>query len=352
VRVVQIVPNLPPPFEGVGTYAEALAQALAKRFGIETRFVVGDPAWSGGANGANGAQPVQGRTATDLLAALAGPADAVLLHYANYGYQRRGCPVWLARAMQRWRGQRAGRRLVTVFHEVYATGPPWRSSFWTFPLQRRIAAATAQASDALVTSLELYVRRLGAAASPEKTSVLPVFSTVGEPANPPPLETRNRQLVLFGGRGARSRAYRELGPVLAAACQALGLDEIVDVGPPLETSPAEVGGIPVRRLGLLTKEEVAALLLGSLAGFVAYPSFFLPKSTIYAAYCAHGVLPVCSWPRPVQDGEVSAGRHYWHPGGGGNPESIAAAARDWYTGHTLARQAEQFRRLLAGTREA
>jgi hypothetical protein len=330
----------------VGTYAAALASTLAERFGVETRFVVGDPAWNGGTG--NGARPVAARTAADLLAGLEGE-ETVLLHYVNYGYQRRGCPVWLAQAVRRWRRGGPERRLVTVFHEVYATGPPWRSSFWTLPLQQRIAAATARASDALVTSLDLYVRRLGAAASPEKTAVLPVFSTVGEPESPPPLAVRARRMVLFGGRGARSRAYGELRPALAAACRALEIEEIADVGPPLEDAPAVVEGVPVRRLGVLPPAEVGSLLLGSLAGFVAYPTFFLPKSTIFAAYCAHGLLPVCSWPQPIRDGEVAAGRHYW--AGSGDPQAIAAAARAWYAGHGLARQAETFRCLLAGPGE-
>lgn len=78
------------------------------------------------------------------------------------------------------------------------------------------------------------------------------------------------------------------------------------------------------------------LLLGSAAGFLAYPPPFLPKSTIFASYCAHGMLPVCAW---------HGGRLYWT--GEGDPQEIASSAREWYSGHTLARQAERFRDLLA-----
>jgi hypothetical protein len=332
VRIVQIVPALPPPAEGVGSYALALAAAL-ETAGVGSRFFATSPF-------------PPSRRAAALVGELA-EAEVVLLHYANYSYQPRGCPVWLARAVRRWRRRGEGRRLVTVFHEVYATGPPWRSSFWTWPLQRRLAAAVARTSDAVVTSLDLYVRRIGPAAAPAKTSVTPVFSTVGEPRQPPALESRARRMVLFGGRGARARAYGELRPDLAAACRALRIEEIVDVGPPVETTAETVDGTPVRRLGVLPAPEVGALLLDSLAGFVAYPAFFLPKSTIFAAYCAHGVLPVCSWPRAVPDGVVSVGRHYWRPGAGGDPQEIATVARAWYESHSLPVQTEIFRRLLA-----
>ncbi len=74
------------------------------------------------------------------------------------------------------------------------------------------------------------------------------------------------------------------------------------MGPPLEGTEETVGGIPVRRHGVLPAAEVSRLLLGSLAGFVAYPAYFLPKSTIFAAYCAHGVLPVQAWRRRSLDG--------------------------------------------------
>ncbi|MFL6233508.1 MAG: glycosyltransferase family 1 protein [Thermoanaerobaculia bacterium] len=323
MRVLQIVPRLPPPAEGVGSYALCLERALAGH-GISTRFLTAEP-------------PEDTGLARRLEEA---EEDALLLHYANYGYQRRGCPFWLPGALRRWR--RGRRRLVTVFHEVYATGPPWRSSFWTRPFQRRIAAAVARESDALVTSLDLYVQRIGPEAAPEKTSVTPVFSTVGEPREVPPLSARTRRMVLFGGRGARSRAYGELRRDLAAACRALAVEEIADVGPPLERADESVDGVPVRRYGVLPAAEVGRLLLGSLAGFVAYPAFFLPKSTIFAAYCAHGVLPVQAWRRRSLKGGTAP---RWM--GSGDLQAAATAAHAWYGGHSLERQAERFRELLA-----
>jgi len=317
VRVLQIVPRLPPPEEGVGSYALCLEQALAVH-GISTHFLT----------------PEEGGLARRMEEA---EADAVLLHYANYGYQRRGCPFWLPGALRRSRA----RRRVTVFHEVYATGPPWRSSFWTQPFQRRIAAAVARTSDALITSLDLYVRRIGPAASPEKTWVTPVFSTVGEPREVPPLSSRARRMVIFGGRGARGRAYGEMRRDLADACRALAVEEIVDVGPPLEQPVESVDGVPVRQRDILPAAEVGALLCDSLAGFVAYPELFLPKSTIFAAYCAHGVLPVQAWRRRSPAGGAAP---VWS---GGDPQEAASAALAWYGGHSLERQVERFRELLA-----
>lgn len=332
MRLIQIVPRLPPPVEGVGSYAEALAEALRERFGIATRFVVGFPAE---------------RTPESLFATLeAAEAEEnvpVLLHYASYGYQTRGCPAWLVRGLERWRQREPRRRLVTMFHEVWATGPPWRSSFWLAPVQRRLAASLARLSGGAATSLALYGRMVRPWTSRD-VRVLPVFSTVGEPAAVPSIAGRSPRLVVFGGAGVRSRAWGRELPDLAAACAALEIKEILDVGPPTST-PARVGAVPVRRLGVLSATEVSALLLASRAGFLAYPPDFLPKSTIFAAYCAHGLLPVCAWRGPILGVEPLP--PFWPSRGEEDPEETARRARGWYAEHSLDRQAEVFRELLA-----
>lgn len=353
MSLVQIVPHLPPPPEGLGGHAQALGAALRERCHIDSRFVVCDPRWEG--DSAGGVLRLPARTRSALAACLeeAG-AEALLLHYANYGYQRRGCPVWLVDGVRQWRARGGGRRLVTIFHEVYATGPPWRSSFWLSPLQRRLAAELAVRSDALTTSLALYAQALRRWVAAERIAVLPVASTVGEPGAVPPLTARRRRLVVFGSAGVRGRAYGPAAPELVAACRALGIDEILDVGPAgAMAPPAAVAGVPVRVIGTLPAGEVSALLLEALGGFLAYPPAFLAKSTIFAAYCAHGALPVCTCPPAPADDGLRAGRHYWRPGqsetacGPADPQAIADAARSWYREHALNRQAEVFCELLA-----
>lgn len=333
--LIQIVPRLPPTVEGVGSYAEALAGALRQRCGIATRFVAMAPAE---------------RTPEALTAALEaetlGSEDnvQVLLHYASYGYQVRGCPAWLIRGLARWKQRGGGRRLVTMFHEVWATGPPWRSSFWLSPVQRRLAASLARLSGGIATSLALYGQMIRPWTGGREVRVLPVFSTVGEPAAAAPLAGRAPRLIVFGGAGVRSRAWGRELPDLAAACAALEIEEILDVGP-AAPAPARIGPVPVRRLGVLPAAEVGALLSASRAGFLAYPPDFLPKSTIFAAYCAHGVLPVCAWRGRTLSQEPLP--PFWQPGAGADPVETAGRARAWYAEHSLDRQAEVFKGLLA-----
>src|SRR5437879_828476 len=146
MEILQIVPRLPPTISGVGDYSFLLAQELRRAHDIETRFIVSDPSWEDSTERAeNGNRKVeseldgfpvyrlQRRSADQLLFVLsaAGMAPTVLLHYVGYGYEKRGCPFWLVNGLEAWRKAQSSRRLVTMFHELFASGPPWRSSFWT-----------------------------------------------------------------------------------------------------------------------------------------------------------------------------------------------------------------------------
>lgn len=366
--LLQIVPHLPPAIEGVGSYAAALGQALAG-YGMSSRFLVGDrdgpgtgqlrrgeglAAAVGLAGSANLERAVIGERSAPALAAqlAASSAGIVLVHYVNYGYERRGCPSWLVGGLVRWRAAAPGRRLMTCFHEVYAGGPPWRSSFWVAPVQRRLAARLLRASDGAATSLALYGRMLARWRPCRQVMVMPVFSTVGEPKVVPPLaERRPRAMLVFGGAGNRRRAYGELRESLIAACRGLSIAKIVDVGPRLAAEqPARLDGLPVRTLGALPEAEVSAVLLRSYAGFLGYPAALLAKSTVYAAYCAHGLVPVCAWPRRRR-GQAAAPAPCWEPGREpalADPADLAARARAWYGDHDLAHQAVRFHALLAG----
>ncbi|HRC87943.1 MAG TPA: glycosyltransferase family 1 protein, partial [Thermoanaerobaculia bacterium] len=133
------------------------------------------------------------------------------------------------------------------------------------------------------------------------------------------------------------------GKELQAVCEALEIEEIVEIGPPLPALPAT----PLRSLGELPAREVSAELQAARVGLLAYPPDYLGKSTIFAAYAAHGLLPVClgrqggGEPRPP----------FWLPGDSSAPgalQSLADAARSWYSSHTLPRQARELATLLSG----
>ena len=178
---------------------------------------------------------------------------------------------------------------------------------------------------------------------------LPVFSSIGEPAATPPLSGRQRYMVVFGTRGRRIEVYKRSAADLNRVCERLGITQVVDVGRAVEVDFARTLRVPVRALGEVSGEQVSRLLLGAVAGVLDYSAAFLGKSTIFAAYCAHRVIPIVANfdGSPPADG-LQERRHYWpleveferlnlRAG-----QDIADNAFEWYRTHNLTAHARTF----------
>lgn len=340
-----------------------LSKALRLRWGIETFFLTGDPSES--TWGARADSPVERlgrRSHAELCAVLAqissrlngAKPNTVLLHYVNYGYEIRGCPYWLIAGLRAWRSRDPRNRLVTMFHELYASGPLWRSSFWLSRLQRQLAATLCGISSAVVTNRELSRQWLSHTKANRNVhiSVMPVFSNLGESECPKDWWDRAPQLVVLGGMGVARRAYGACRTHLLDACKALNIEEIVDVGERVERVPARIGNISVISRGYLTPSRASAVLSRARAGFVDYPSDYLGKSSVFAAYAAHGVLPIVSRLRGTDEAGLQEGFNYW-VASPGDPraldfEAIATNAAAWYMRHRLDVQARHYASLLFG----
>lgn len=360
MEIIQVVPMLPPAIDGLGDYALNLARQLRREFNQETHFLVGNPNWQG-------KREIEGfpisvlphRSRGAVLSSLneisASPAP-VLLHYVGYGYAKRGCPVWLIDGLQRWRTTGVNRFLVTMFHELYAFGPPWTSSFWLSPLQKNLAMRLARLSDRILTSRQDYAKSLYDLSSGKHTEIptLPVFSNIGEPDQVSSLAQRERRIVVFGSPSNRGRVYRESWDELQLTCELLGIEEIWDIGAKTNLNLSTVNGVPIVEQGERSAAEISGFLLKSLAAFFNYTPEFLAKSTIYAAYCAHGLLPVSHVGSPFPVDGIIEGKHFWTPqhktDGLKSLESlqaIADQAHAWYQTHNLSVQAQTFAALLA-----
>jgi hypothetical protein len=363
-RVYQIVPRLPPDIDGVGDYALNLARHLQLKFGIDTHFLIGDPNWTGANNleGFNVAK-VSSRSATSLETQLSqfSPEYPVLLHYAGYGYAERGCPAWLIAGLKRWKHQCKYSHLVTMFHETSASGPIWTSAFWLSTLQVKLLKQIVRLSDRILTSKQLYAEILQGVVNQQKSSqddgkvtipALPVFSNVGEPKVILPLYKRDDTIVVFGGVTIRSRVYRHHGEELLRICDQLNIKKIIDIGPNTDLQTSNIGNIKIEVLGSRPALEVSHVLSSAFAGLIDYPINFLGKSTVFASYCAHGLLPVVVGGKDVDADGLVMQKHYWFPNSTSlspnmnTAQEIASNAYRWYQTHNLEIQAEQFVRSL------
>jgi hypothetical protein len=363
IKIIQIVPQLPPSINGLGDYALNLARQLRKDCGIETIFVVGDRHWHG-ASVIEGfiVQQVSADSAEALHLLLSAQANSVvstsvipiLLHYVGYGYAERGCPTWLIAGLGQWLSSMANSRLVTMFHEVSASGPPWTSAFWLSRHQRKLAAHLVQLSDRCLTSNQGYAEILCKLCPSQQSPItpLPVFSNLGEPAAVPPLAERTRRLVVFGHCNSKLQVYQQCQTTLQQICQTYGIEEICDIGVPTGLGLCAINHVPIVEKGVMEATEVSQILLDAVVGFLNHPPpAYLAKSSVFAAYCAHRLLPVTVAASKVPIDALQSGKHFWSTADQNNQcnqlnlemgQAIANNAYDWYQTHRLPIQAKIF----------
>jgi len=396
MEIIQIVPGLPPAISGVGDYAFLLAKQLLAAHGILTTFVVCDTGWSSAVSETTkaetlkwgGRQQVSGpeapvcwdgfpvyqlkaRNAAEMLRVLSGPGmpATVLLHYVGYGYEKRGCPVWLVNALRAWakaeklkpetlklenkesaptsdlRSPISERQLITMFHELYATGKPWQSSFWTSPIQQWTAKSLACMSKHCITNLRRNVPVLQRMSGNDDSAftVLPVFSNVGEPEWLPDWNNRRACMIVFGSAVQRRKVYFEYSADLERSCQSLNLTEIVDIGKPFKLPPLSV---KISQRGILPAQEISMHMLSARAAFFAYPVPYLGKSTIFAAYAAHGLLPITFTSNTELSQETVFIGEYFVSASFDNifnedkQKYVSSNIYNWYQGHSLIKQAK------------
>jgi hypothetical protein len=363
MEIIQIVPALPPVVNGLGDHALLLARELRDRHDVNTTFIVGDPS-ARRAKDVDGfsIQILPGRSAPqfiDLFEALSSKAAIVLLHYVGYGYARRGCPFWLVDALEKWRHASDDRTLITMFHELYASGPFWRSSFWTSRCQKGLTKRLADVSDHCRTSIKVYADILAELSPRHRNQIpfTPVFSNVGELSEFFPEMNRKPKLLVFGNANSRRAIYERRLEELTGACLRLNLSEIVDVGPRTGMNPTFP--IPYHTMGILEIDALGKVFREVSTGIVNYPSAYLGKSTIFAAYAAHGVVPLLlnAGERPCEDG-LHNGNQYLETAQliaeaqTRNLSEIAGNVFNWYSSHTLKRQAASLASCISRLRKS
>jgi hypothetical protein len=344
--VLQIVPHLPGSFDGVGDYALNLARALSADHGIETTFLV---AAKTSATSKDGFAIISGLDASD-------PArpENVILHYANYGYQPRGVPYAL-RNFAKKLGRQIRGRWVTMFHELYASGPPWQSAFWLRPFQVRIAHDLIEASNYCVVSNPPIEQAIHAYDPGKKIYTIPVMSNFGEPELIDFASSSNRW-VICGGTALIARSLRRLEQLLPAIPTEF-VPEHLDVvgGRPDESVIAAIERLKqrfaVHHYPEVNVDLASEVLRQASFGWLDYfgegdvwPGMIL-KSGAFAALCAHGVIPIVSHREEAiaVDGDPLPGPFYLSPNALHFPKpdelpALCLRYHNWYQAHASSRQ--------------
>ena len=228
--------------------------------------------------------------------------DHVILHYVNYGYQARGIPFGLVRIMSDLRQACRG-RILTVFHELYASGPPWKSAFWLQPVQKRIARTLAQLSEISVVSSEAMLRDLGRLASGVKGIVHPVLSNFGEPdlSAGQFLQRDPHRWTICGGTALIERSLKSFRKIMNRIPEEIAPRQLSVFGGNDNSTIRSLlpeCGIQTDYRPRIEAADAIAILSASSFLWLDYfdrqevPMEFVLKSTAFAAACTHGVVPI------------------------------------------------------------
>ena len=353
MNLTQIVPNLPPAIDGIGDYAYTLAQQLLKRYGVQSHFLMGNPDVEAVPTTKGTDFPttkLANRTPFCLIESIPRKTEILLLHYSDYPYEPRlGSPFWLLRGLAQLKAS-TGIKIAVMFHEF----PHFylRKNLYLLPLQYRVAQGLAQVADVTATNNAATADQIARLLKPPIPTI-PVFSNIGEPSSILPGRQRQPWLVVFGTAGRRARIYQRSRASLGYICDALKIKDILDIGTPLDPEFNQVDGIALHPMGRLPADRVSQLMAQSLAG-MAYSkdNFRLAKSGVFAAYCAHGLVPIVTSSRSSPQDGLFEGKHFLFsstPKSGINRDRIDAIAQNanrWYHRHSISKNVDLFYCLL------
>lgn len=291
----------------MGDYAAIIAQKLSDIYSSQTVF------------------------ATAVTALSHENVEHVILHYVNYGYQKRGVPFGLLPILRELR-RRHGGRWLTIFHELYASGQPWKSAFWLRPLQMHIAKAIAEISDVAIVSSETMraqlislaptapavaavcdrrdqpeaatPRRSQSSATGQHLQVYPVFSNFGEPSlSPAQIANRSpHRWAICGGSILVERSLRSFRAIKNQIPEILAPQELFVLGGEDNSISrallAELQNIRTEYRPRVAAAEASQILSTCAFMWLDYfhrkpvPMDIVLKSGAFAAACAHGVIPI------------------------------------------------------------
>jgi hypothetical protein len=359
--LIHLVPRLPPAICGLGDYATLVGSQIeglhdevrcgyvACAHRVDNQFADG-PAQrnvTGSADATRLWQAVQ--TLIDEFSEGALDRTSLLVHYSGYGYATDGAPRWLADALARRPRRMSAVSIVTMFHELYATGWPWQRAFWYSVQQRRIAIRIARLSDRLVTNRGQSARWLERVTGGTSNSIpsLPVPSNIGEPHDNQPWESRAAQAVAFGG--ARFKKPFLEGPgatATARLCRKLEIRRLVNIGQRAKVDVAafRTHGIEIIEAGFLPASDASEQFRTARIALADYYGGYYAKSGVLAAAAAHGTPLIFPHVGLATDG-LRFGEQLWDL-----PSALAASRNDadarlsamsrslraWYDGHNSA----------------
>lgn len=287
-KIIQIVPTYPPNIGGIGHYAKLLAYQLIKK-GINSKFLVSDLSDCKITNNVK----LFGKKTLKLSNLLENyNSKEIILHFSGYGFATKGLCFGLIKSIKDWKNRDKKNKLITIFHEIYAKGSIFKSSFWTYLPQKYLAKNLFKLSDISVTSNKENQLILSSFEKSKKVKIFSTFSNIGEIKYYKSLNKRNKIAIIFGGSFQKKILYEDIYLKERRYYNLLrefSIKQIIDVGPKV-VNLKKIINIPIKAIGIKSKKFISNLFSKAKVGLIFYPISQMPKSGIVAAYASHGIL--------------------------------------------------------------
>ncbi len=345
MRLLQVLPRLPPAVCGVGDYALNLASALKHHHQVETQFLCAGTASPEPAPEipfpSQRLPSLTAKSLSDWLIRHRSDFDAILLHISIYGYHKRGLPLWLDRGLAQSRLGDASLPLTSMFHELYAGGPPTSSAFWLGPFQKAVVRRLAKRATHLRTNRAQYADWLSDLSGHPRSNiqVFPVFSNFGEPSTLPPLSARPKAMAMYSWGIHDGRSLPEAVDAAADLCRRFNLTtlHLIGRGSDKITPPP---GLELRSYGYLPADSISEILANSQMAYCPYNPEYLGKSGLLASFAAHGLAVITTGKTPeLPDGLRDRFEVLHESFLDSKPlpplDTLGSTIKQWYDGHSL-----------------
>ncbi len=288
-NIIQICPTFPPNIGGVGNYAKILRDYFKKKK-INSKILVSDYL-----KNKNEKQILFGKKSKNLYSLIKkNNSSYIILHFSGYGYAPRGLCFNLLHSLKKWKQYKTKGKLITVFHEIYATGPFYRMSFWTSFLQKYLAKKILKLSDISLVTSKKNELILSSFNKKKKIIYSNVFSNIGELNRNFNIKKRKNNAIIFGNVYQKKLLYNDIllnKFKYEDLLNKMSIKKVIDIGPRVNISDTIFfKKIKIKTMGIKSRKYISNLLKNSKIGLVFYPVGQMTKSGIIAAYASHGVV--------------------------------------------------------------
>jgi hypothetical protein len=244
-------------------------------------------------------------------------------------------------------------RWITMFHELYASGPPWGSAFWLRPFQVRMARKMIELSDVCFVSNEVIRNEIRRHSPAKPVRMVPVMSNFGEP-DTVDVQTSPQNWAICGGASVIVRSLRSFADkqqripsaFLPVQLEVIGGRDNGAVLQEIQNLAKLIPGLKCNYYTEVSSERASELLRRCTFGWIdyfgnqkAWPGMIL-KSGSFAAFCAHGIIPVSAYAEspPSLDGDAFPEWYFVTPEKSSFPSvqqviEVRRKIQDWYQRH-------------------